>query len=300
MLTVLLYIASVVAANLFTAKYGPYASILSAFVMIGATLTLRDKLHDRWGGRSLPLRMGGLIATGGVLSVALNTDAIRIALASAAAFVVSETVDTLLYHLLRRRSWLVKANGSNVPSAAVDSLLFPALAFGGFFPVVTLGQFLAKTFGGAVWAFALQRARLVAAVGLVCLLPSLAQAQIVSLNGAWIKNDAVDAVAGEVFVASPPLKWVRPYAIFSWNTDAQATPTILVRAGHDRFIGPLQVGVGAGVIRVPGDQFRPSFSVSVFGPGRLRPYAIAAYEKPFGAWDWTTFAGLSFTAYFRR
>jgi hypothetical protein len=306
-MTVLFYIGSVVLANLFAARFGPYASILSAFLMIGATLTLRDRLHDLWRWKQLPLRMGLLIAVAGAITYLINADAGPVALASCVAFAVSETVDAVAFHLLRNRRWLVRANGSNIPSAAVDSILFPALAFGGFFPLVSLGQFLAKTFGGAVWAWILKRARLVAAAAAFLALPGLAQAQIVSLNGAWIHNDAVNAAAGEVFVAAPPVFSetfeLRPYAIVSWNSDASWEPTVLVRLGHSHRFGKWQAGVGAGFIHVPGDStFRPSFSTILFGPGSgtVRPYAIAALEKPFGHWDVTTFVGVNWTLYFRR
>ena len=50
-------------------------------------------------------------------------------------------------------TWLQRSNGSNVASAAVDSLVFPWIAFGGFQPVVTGLQFLAKVLGGAAWAW---------------------------------------------------------------------------------------------------------------------------------------------------
>jgi hypothetical protein len=42
-----------------------------------------------------------------------------------------------------------------VPSAAVDSIVFPTIAFGGFLPLITLGQFAAKVAGGAVWSIIL-------------------------------------------------------------------------------------------------------------------------------------------------
>lgn len=80
------------------------------------------------------------------------------ALASFVAFAVSAALDTLAYHLLRGRAYLLRVNGSNVVSAAADSLIFPALAFGLplLWPIV-LGQFVAKVAGGALWAWVLAR-----------------------------------------------------------------------------------------------------------------------------------------------
>jgi uncharacterized PurR-regulated membrane protein YhhQ (DUF165 family) len=50
-------------------------------------------------------------------------------------------------------------NGSNVLSAAVDSVLFPTIAFGALLPVIVLGQFAAKVLGGAVWSWILGKGR---------------------------------------------------------------------------------------------------------------------------------------------
>ena len=54
-------------------------------------------------------------------------------------------------------SWLRRANGSNVAGAAVDSLLFPTLAFGVLMPHIVALQFVAKVAGGALWSWALAR-----------------------------------------------------------------------------------------------------------------------------------------------
>ena len=67
-------------------------------------------------------------------------------------------VDTVAYHLLRNRVWWQRVNGSNVLSAAVDSVIFPQLAFGAFLPAIVLGQFVAKVAGGALWSVILGRA----------------------------------------------------------------------------------------------------------------------------------------------
>lgn len=152
-----LYLVAIVAANLTVAWWGPSVTIANAFLFIGLDLTVRDRLHDAWRGDSLTWKMGALIASGGLLSYLLNRDAGSIALASSAAFAAAAAVDTVVYHLLRRRSFLIRANGSNMPSAAADSIIFPTLAFGGFLPLVTLGQFAAKVAGGFVWSLILDR-----------------------------------------------------------------------------------------------------------------------------------------------
>lgn len=154
-----LYLVAIVAANLLVTAFGPSVAIIGAFLFIGLDLTTRDRLHEAWRGRNLWLRMLALIAAGSLLSYALNRDAGPIALASFVAFLLAGLADALTYHLLRERAYLVKVNGSNVIGAAVDSLVFPTLAFGGLLPVIVLGQFVAKVAGGMLWSFVLRRHR---------------------------------------------------------------------------------------------------------------------------------------------
>lgn len=157
MLYVTLYLGAVVAANLLVARFGPSAVYVCAFLFIGLDLTSRDKLHDAWHGNGLVWKMALLIATGSVLSWLLNRNAAQIAVASFVSFACAAVVDTLAYHVLRGKTHMVRVNGSNVVSAAVDSLVFPIVAFGAFLPLVTLGQFAAKVLGGFVWSLILRR-----------------------------------------------------------------------------------------------------------------------------------------------
>lgn len=124
-----------------------YVSPLNAFVLIGFDLAMRDWLHVKLK----PLQMLGLIAATGVLTYALNPAAGKIAIASACAFSAAALVDWATFARLRG-SWLFRANGSNVAGAAVDSLVFPTLAFGALMPQVVALQFVAKVAGGALWA----------------------------------------------------------------------------------------------------------------------------------------------------
>ena len=148
------YLAAVVGANLTIAHFGASAAPYVAFAFIGLNLALRDRLHDLWGGK-VAQNMGLLILAGGVLSYALNAGAGRVALASVLAFALSESADALLYHARRHRPYLERSNTSNLLGAAVDSVIFPVVAFGGF-PLAIIGlQFLAKVLGGLVWSLIL-------------------------------------------------------------------------------------------------------------------------------------------------
>lgn len=153
------YLAAIVAANLTVAWWGPAWSIVNAFLFIGLDLTSRDRLHDAWHGKGLRWKMTLLVASGSTLSYLLNQSAGRIALASFVAFAAAGIVDVLIYEWALRRgtSRMRRINESNVGAAAVDSLLFPTIAFGGLMPLVTLGQFTAKVAGGFMWAWILGR-----------------------------------------------------------------------------------------------------------------------------------------------
>ena len=150
---VAVYILAMVAANLLVWWVGPWFSPINAFLLIGLDLTLRDVMHDRL----TKLKMLSVVLAGGAITWAVNPAAATIAVASAAAFTVSAAADWLAYTMLRSRPWLVRSNGSNVVGAAVDSLIFPTLAFGGFLPHIVAMQFAAKVGGGAVWSFLLRR-----------------------------------------------------------------------------------------------------------------------------------------------
>lgn len=156
------YVSAMVTANLLVFWLGPWFSPINAFLLIGLDLTLRDVMHDRL----TRLQMIGVILTGGLITWVANPTAAHIAIASAAAFSVSAAADWFTYAKLRAKSWLVRANGSNVVGAFVDSLIFPTLAFvllspnpksvAVLIPIIAL-QFAAKTGGGAVWAALLSR-----------------------------------------------------------------------------------------------------------------------------------------------
>lgn len=156
MVYIALYLIAIVAANLSVAQFGPDVTILNAFLFIGLDLTARDHLHEQWQGSALYPRMLGLIAVGSILSALLNWNAAPIAIASFCAFLGAGIVDMLMYQALGEYPKWLRINGSNLPAAAVDSLLFPALAFG--FPLmwgIVLGQFVAKVLGGFVWSLVL-------------------------------------------------------------------------------------------------------------------------------------------------
>lgn len=147
-----IYVLAICAANFSVHVFGPLVTPVNAFLFIGLDFVIRDKLHERIG----ILRMFCLIAIAGVISFAVNPATDMIAIASVAAFALAATADAAVYQALIKKPWLVKSNGSNIASSAVDSVVFPLIAFGAFLPWVVAGQFIAKVFGGAVWSWLLR------------------------------------------------------------------------------------------------------------------------------------------------
>lgn len=110
----------------------------SAVLMIGLGLVLRDVVHRMLGWQ---WAMGAIVA-GAALSAFIAAPALVVA--SAAAFLLSETTDLLVYAPLQRRhlTWAVVLSG--VVGALVDSAVFLLLAFGSL-------DFFAGQMVGKLW-----------------------------------------------------------------------------------------------------------------------------------------------------
>lgn len=137
------YVASVVAANIVTTSWGLIPVGFGLLVPAGTycaglALSLRDALHE-WAG--LRWVWAG-IALGTAVSIATSDG--RIALASGAAFVLSETVDLAVYSRLRERGWRRALVASNVVGAIADTALFLWLAGFGLTAHALAGQVLVK------------------------------------------------------------------------------------------------------------------------------------------------------------
>ena len=156
-----IYAFAMTVANRSIAQWGPWVSPINAFLLIGLDLALRDWLHMRlkqW-------QMLALIGASGVLTYALNPSAQHIVIASTAAFTLAALVDWQAFTRLTG-TWLRRSIGSNVVGAVVDTAVFSALAFVLLSPspkplevvaqIVAL-QFVAKVFGGTMWAYMISK-----------------------------------------------------------------------------------------------------------------------------------------------
>ncbi len=155
MLIILIFLSAIVLANLSVVYFGPISTPFNAFILIGLDLSLRDRIHEKWHGNNLGLKMFGLICAGALITYLLNRNAGMICVGSVVAFASALMVDSLLYERFFEKSKFTKMNYSNIGSALTDSILFPTIAFGVFMPLIILGQFVAKILGGALWAWIL-------------------------------------------------------------------------------------------------------------------------------------------------
>lgn len=135
------YIATIPAANWLVANVGAvpvgFGFLAPAGVyMVGLALVLRDLAREAAGRRAVV----AAIAVGAVLSWWLADPAL--ALASAAAFMVAESMDFAVYEPLRRRGLPVAMLASNAVGLLADSLIFLWLAFHSlaFLPGQLLGK----------------------------------------------------------------------------------------------------------------------------------------------------------------
>lgn len=119
----------------------------SGVLMIGIALVARDAVQSLLG-----LRVAlAAVVVGIVVSFFLATP--EVALASAAAFGLSEAADTLVYSPLRKRNLYIALIGSVAVGAVVDSAAFLWIAFHSFDFIE--GQILGKIWAAVAAALAL-------------------------------------------------------------------------------------------------------------------------------------------------
>lgn len=123
------YVAVIVAANWALQTFGvvPIGFGLMApagVLFAGLAFTLRDLTQDQLGKAWALLAIG----LGALLSLVVS-DA-QFAIASGAAFLVSELADFAVYTPIRRHHWLTAVALSNTVGLLIDSALFLLLAFG--------------------------------------------------------------------------------------------------------------------------------------------------------------------------
>lgn len=152
-----LYLLMIAAANLLTAKFDPLVLADGTLIVpvgslfAGAVFILRDMVQMKHGRRKTYTTILWAAALSAVLSVGLG-DTAHVAVASVAAFFVSEAIDTEIFSRLRR-SLIARILLSGIVGGCADSILFVLLGLSPLgagmipweaVPSAVLGQMLVK------------------------------------------------------------------------------------------------------------------------------------------------------------
>ena len=130
------YVAVVAVSNLLVDEFidlGAFGLLSAGTITFGITFTIRDLAHQAsvragLGRRPIFLMIGVAAVVNVAVAMATNTPA-RFLVASFLAILISEGIDTEIYHRLRTRSWLVRVLSSNAVSVPLDSSIFTIVAF---------------------------------------------------------------------------------------------------------------------------------------------------------------------------
>ena len=130
------YVAVVAVSNLLVDKFidlGAFGLLSAGTITFGITFTIRDLAHQAsvragLGRRPIFLMIGVAAVVNVAVAMATNTPP-RFLVASFLAILISEGIDTEIYHRLRTRSWLVRVLSSNAISVPLDSSIFTVVAF---------------------------------------------------------------------------------------------------------------------------------------------------------------------------
>lgn len=139
MISIVLYILSILAANLTAAtlfSIGPFTLAVGT-LFFGATFTLRDYIHRAYGRHTAYKAIGAVFVLSIIQSLLMGVP-VRIIVASAVALLLAELTDTQIYQALIQRSWFTRVTRSNAVSTVLDSLLFSLIAFLGVMPAAIL------------------------------------------------------------------------------------------------------------------------------------------------------------------
>ena len=157
LIAVAVLFGSMLAANYVTTDYGfvPIGFGLSATAgtfFAGFALAARDAINDAWGRPAVV----AVILVGTLVSFTLSAP--EIAIASAVAFLVAESLDFAAYVPLRKRAkfgdkkWALAVVASNIVGAIADTVVFLGIAFGAAAILPALpGQLVGKSYATVMY-----------------------------------------------------------------------------------------------------------------------------------------------------
>jgi hypothetical protein len=176
------------------------------------------------------------------------------------------------------------------------------LAFGGFLPLIVLGQFAAKVTGGAFWAWVLRPRRLAVAALLLIAAPLHGQSLGVGVGEyrtEFFRQNVIEAV-----VLGPSVAGVTPNVIASWEIEGSKKPVLIPQVGADLLMRfPVIVGADVGASAGPWDNYdhwEPHVSARLlaFIVGGLKAVVISSWQ-PWNGWDRGVVVKLDYTLWRR-
>ena len=132
MFRILIYLLSIVLANVITAKFAPME--LGLFIIpygtlfIGLTLVMRDMVQNRYGRGKTYLLIVAALAISAITSHLLG-DALWVVFASTLSFIISETVDTEIYTRFKL-PFIKRVMYSGIIAGFLDSAIFVIVGIG--------------------------------------------------------------------------------------------------------------------------------------------------------------------------
>lgn len=150
-IAVISYIGAAVLSNFIVLRYAQYGLIITALFIVPFDFVIRAYFHETWRGWQLFFRLSVLILSASLITFALNHKTMMIAIASFCAFLLAHTSASAFYQLMRKHTYLIKVNGSDIIGAVVDSTVFQLIAFGALSSTISVTQVLLKVLGGFLW-----------------------------------------------------------------------------------------------------------------------------------------------------
>jgi len=155
MYRILIYLLSIVLANVITAKFAPLD--LGLFIIpygtlfIGLTLVMRDMVQNKYGRMKTYMWIVAALVLSAITSHLLG-DALWVVFASTLSFIISETADTEIYTRFKL-PFVKRVMYSGVVAGFLDSSVFVIVGIGplglgyvswALVPYAILGQWVAK------------------------------------------------------------------------------------------------------------------------------------------------------------
>jgi hypothetical protein len=127
--------------------------------------------------------------------------------------------------------------------------------------------------------------------------------QLATIGVGALLSDRPTEPVFELHVASPPFYSTRAYTTFSW-TDDSAKPTLITAAERSLVTGQANIGLGAGLLWLEGNDYDPypiivSSAVVPLPIPRTSIVAIGS-TQPFQDWGWSLVLKVGILAWFRK